>query len=408
MNTYLEKVVSIANQNKYTKYYSLIIENALKRPQDRKLLKEIFGYVESHHILPESFGLGGEKDRENLVLLTAKEHFVVHLCATKMFESVFKNKMVFAFRQLRSSNKYQGNRYTSSRLYALIKPDFKSFVRLYKDRMVKYLYESQIEQIANLEENGWSKKMTPEYKEYCVGKVPKGLVRSEETRRKLSLALKGKPRPHTRGRKMSQETKDKVAESRRRKKEERPEEYEASLKRMSEAQKKCYKEGRTVPSGENNPNFGKKHTEESKRRMSQGAQNKWDNLKADPSEFEKYKESRTLINRKTWESQELRDKCKIIRSKAYLQHGMNPKDYYDQKLKPLLYLGFLPTAIIKYKLLDIHAGSVKLWVKRYGSTEDMAQFNENKKKAAGANKAYIQFQEDQYNKYFKDKIETIL
>jgi len=141
--------------------------------------------------------------------------------------------------------------------------------------------------------------------------------------------------------------------------------------------------------------------------MSQGAQNKWDNLKADPSEFEKYKESRTLINRKTWESQELRDKCKIIRSKAYLQYGMNPKDYYDQKLKPLLYLGFLPTAIIKYKLLDIHAGSVKLWVKRYGSDEDLTQFEENKRKGAGANKAYIQFQEDQYKKYFADKLESL-
>jgi len=76
MNFYLEKVVSLANQNKYTKYYSHIIENALKRPQDRKFLKGIFGYVESHHILPESFGLGGEKDKENLVFLTAKEHFI--------------------------------------------------------------------------------------------------------------------------------------------------------------------------------------------------------------------------------------------------------------------------------------------------------------------------------------------
>ena len=131
MNPYLEKVVSLANQNKYTKYYSRIIENALKRPQDRKFLKSVFGYAESHHILPESFGLGGEKDKENLVFLTAKEHFIVHLCATKMFESIFKNKMVFAFRQLKSSNKYQGERYMNSRLYSLVKPNFKLFVRLY-------------------------------------------------------------------------------------------------------------------------------------------------------------------------------------------------------------------------------------------------------------------------------------
>ena len=117
MNIYLEKVISIANQNKYTKYYSRIVENALKRPQDRKVLKEIFGYVESHHILPESFGLGGEKDKENLVLLTAKEHFIVHLCATKMFDSLLKQKMIFAFRQLRAKNPYQEGRYMNARLY---------------------------------------------------------------------------------------------------------------------------------------------------------------------------------------------------------------------------------------------------------------------------------------------------
>ena len=61
MNPYLEKITNLANPNKYTKYYRLIIENALARPQDRKYLKEVFGYVESHHILPESFELGGEK-----------------------------------------------------------------------------------------------------------------------------------------------------------------------------------------------------------------------------------------------------------------------------------------------------------------------------------------------------------
>lgn len=408
MNPYLEKVVSIANQNKYTKYYSRIIENALKRPQDRKLLKEIFGYVESHHILPKSFGLGGGKDKDNLVFLTAKEHFVVHLCMTKMFESAFKNKMVFAFRQLRSCNEHQGKRHINSRLYALIKPDFKSFIRLYKDRTVKYLHDGQDQEAEELENNGWSRQMTDEYKKHCVKSVTKGTIRSEETRKKISLALKGKSRPSMVGRKMSQETKDKVAESKRRKKEEYPEMYEASLKKMSESQKKCFQDGRKNVSGENNPNFGKHHTEEARKNISKGHKENHRVLRSNPEEYKKWIEAKTIINRKTWESQELRERCKIIRSKAYMQYGMNPKDYYDQKLKPLLYLGFLPTAIVKYKLLDIHAGSVKLWIKRYGSQEDLTQFEENKRKGAGANKAYIQFQEDQYNKYFKDKIETIL
>jgi len=41
------------------------------------------GYVEKHHIIPRS--LGGIDDADNIVKLTAREHFVCHLLLTKMF-----------------------------------------------------------------------------------------------------------------------------------------------------------------------------------------------------------------------------------------------------------------------------------------------------------------------------------
>ena len=41
------------------------------------------GYVEKHHIMPRS--LGGTDDADNIVKLTAREHFVCHLLLTKMF-----------------------------------------------------------------------------------------------------------------------------------------------------------------------------------------------------------------------------------------------------------------------------------------------------------------------------------
>jgi hypothetical protein len=40
------------------------------------------GYYETHHILPKS--LGGTEDDENLVRLTAREHFIAHLLLWKM------------------------------------------------------------------------------------------------------------------------------------------------------------------------------------------------------------------------------------------------------------------------------------------------------------------------------------
>jgi hypothetical protein len=60
--------------NKYTCWYNNITENAKSRIID--------GYTERHHILPRS--LGGTNDKDNLVDLTAREHFICHWLLTKM------------------------------------------------------------------------------------------------------------------------------------------------------------------------------------------------------------------------------------------------------------------------------------------------------------------------------------
>lgn len=50
------------------KHYNRIIETR------RDLVRE--GYMETHHIIPKCYG--GSDDRDNLVKLTAREHFVAH------------------------------------------------------------------------------------------------------------------------------------------------------------------------------------------------------------------------------------------------------------------------------------------------------------------------------------------
>ena len=62
-------------ENKYTKIYFSIIASAQSRAP-------IIGYVEEHHIIPKS--LGGSNHKENLVKLTAREHFICHWLLTKM------------------------------------------------------------------------------------------------------------------------------------------------------------------------------------------------------------------------------------------------------------------------------------------------------------------------------------
>lgn len=78
--------------NKYTKYYYSIISNA----KSRILPPET--YTERHHIIPKS--LGGSNSKDNLVSLTAREHFICHRLLPKMLEGKSKAKMSFAFWRL--------------------------------------------------------------------------------------------------------------------------------------------------------------------------------------------------------------------------------------------------------------------------------------------------------------------
>lgn len=95
---------SIFLPNKYTKWYFNIIENAKNRP--------VVGYTEKHHIIPRS--LNGSDDSNNLIRLTAKEHFICHLLLIFMVEkeSIYYHKMIRASIIMKASNKDQ-KRYTS-------------------------------------------------------------------------------------------------------------------------------------------------------------------------------------------------------------------------------------------------------------------------------------------------------
>lgn len=73
----------------YENTYNNIISNAIL--SNRKKLKDI--YFERHHILPKC--MGGSNNNTNLVLLTAKEHFVCHHLLTKIYPD--NSKLQFAF-----------------------------------------------------------------------------------------------------------------------------------------------------------------------------------------------------------------------------------------------------------------------------------------------------------------------
>lgn len=103
----------------YQKIYKEIIENRKSNP----LSKEVYGEV--HHIIPRC--LGGSDEKENLVKLSAREHFICHALLAEMYpiETFEWYKMNHAFLMMKcESSEHGGNRYFNSRLYELKRQDF--------------------------------------------------------------------------------------------------------------------------------------------------------------------------------------------------------------------------------------------------------------------------------------------
>lgn len=63
----------------YQKHYDTLIERAHTR--------ELKGYSEKHHIIPKT--IGGTDDKDNLVRLTAREHFIAHILLVKIYPSEY-------------------------------------------------------------------------------------------------------------------------------------------------------------------------------------------------------------------------------------------------------------------------------------------------------------------------------
>jgi hypothetical protein len=93
--------------NKYTHWYYNIINHARNR--------QLAGYKEKHHIVPKS--LGGPNTKDNLVDLTAREHFICHRLLVKMTTGDARRKMLYAAWRMCTTDKYGIN----SRVYEQIR-----------------------------------------------------------------------------------------------------------------------------------------------------------------------------------------------------------------------------------------------------------------------------------------------
>jgi len=175
--------------NKYSKLYYKITSNAKQRINA--------GYTELHHIVPQS--MGGSNDKENLVDLTAREHFICHWLLIKMTEGKDRSKMLYALNGMKAENRYQERYHTNitARVYETYRIEHaknhsivmksKNLIPWNKGGVT--LTDEQRKRISDAAKN--RKPMTAEARAKGNEKR-RGQKRTNETKRLMSLASKGK------------------------------------------------------------------------------------------------------------------------------------------------------------------------------------------------------------------------
>jgi hypothetical protein len=196
--------------NKYKQWYTNITERAKNRYLD--------SYTESHHIVPRS--LGGGDEANNLVNLTAREHFVCHWLLVKMTTGQEHHKMLNALRMMRAEKQGQ---------------------QRYNTKITARVYESIKQEYAELQ----SKQFTG------TGNGFYGKTHTEEARKRISKANKGRVQP------LDEKEKQKAAWAKRK---------ELGVQRKPYDDE--YKQERSKKySGEGNPRYGAEVSEDTRKKI---------------------------------------------------------------------------------------------------------------------------------------------
>ena len=204
-------IIEITNINKHMNKYNQWYTNITERAKNRVLET----YTESHHIIPRSLGGGDEAD--NLVNLTAREHFVCHWLLVKMTAGQDHHKMLNALRMMRAEKQGQQryNTKITARVYENIKQEY---AKLQSESLKGkgngfYGKTHTPEAREKIRQKNLGNKLTPEQHARLVANTTgkKKPPITDEHRAKLSAAQSGKNNPRY-GVEVSEETRAKISE----------------------------------------------------------------------------------------------------------------------------------------------------------------------------------------------------
>jgi hypothetical protein len=161
----------MVNQHYYTRYEKFI--GSLRN-------QAVDGYSEVHHVVPVS--MGGSNDKDNLVALTARQHYVAHW----MLAKACGGSAARAFFMMSNFGKYGT---VNSTTYDKARKEYAKQVSLQMKEQPN-VPEFTEEHREKLRQAKLGTKLTDEHKAK-VGQAQIGRKLSEETKRKISEAKKG-------------------------------------------------------------------------------------------------------------------------------------------------------------------------------------------------------------------------
>jgi hypothetical protein len=185
------------NEDKNIWWFKLTYNNLVERAKTRGLDKSVLeGYYEVHHIIPRC--MGGTDDKENLVLLNYREHVICHVILVRLNPD--NVDLIRAADFMLNVDRYDENgnkiviKLKSSRIAEKIKIENQKYNRgIYHPSYGTHISEEHKKILSEV--NSRKRDMKTRIN---MSNAWLGTRHTDESKKKMSEAKKGKPRPDLR------------------------------------------------------------------------------------------------------------------------------------------------------------------------------------------------------------------